>query len=676
MCGICGIVRFDGPRPEARLLEAMIARVAHRGPDAFGFWTGESAGLAHARLSIIDLAGGAQPMSNEDGTLWITFNGEIFNYRELHAELEARGHRFATRSDTEVIVHAFEEWGEACVERFNGQWAFAIWDAGLQRLFASRDRFGVRPFFYTRTPRGEFLFASEIKSLLAHPDVRAEIDPLALDDIFTTWATVPPRTIFRGVHELPPGCSLTLDRGREVVRSHWDLDYSAGDTSRSESDYADELLALLIDATRLRLRADVPVGAYLSGGLDSSLTTALIRHFTDAPLKTFSVAFDEAEFDESAYQRDVVRKLNTEHHELRVSNADIGRAFPDVIRHAERPILRTAPAPLFLLSRLVREQGYKVVITGEGADEMLGGYDIFKEAKVRRFWARCPESKLRPQLLRRLYPYMAGIQSQPEAYLRAFFRVRPEDAASPFFSHLPRWELTSFVKQFLSDDVQGAIAGHDAAGEIESQLPAAYGDWPAFCRSQYLETKYLLPGYILSSQGDRMAMAHSVEGRFPFLDVRVAEFAAKLPPRLKMKGLDEKHLLKRIAREFVPESVLARPKQPYRAPDARSFFGTPEAPLSFDYVDELLSPERIRDAGLFQPPAVSRLVRKAREGKASSARDNMALVGILSTQLLVDRFVERKDFDAKTQSRKEAQRTANYVSCDTEDVIHSGQRNR
>ncbi|MEX0715509.1 MAG: asparagine synthase (glutamine-hydrolyzing) [Planctomycetaceae bacterium] len=654
MCGICGIVRFDGLRPNDHSLHAMISRVPHRGPDAQGIWSGDACGLAHARLSIIDLAGGAQPLSNEDGTLWITFNGEIFNYRELHAELEARGHRFATRSDTEVIVHAFEEWGEGCVERFNGQWAFSIWDTRLQRLFASRDRLGVRPFFYTKTASGEFVFASEIKSLLAHPGVRAEIDPLALDEIFTTWATVPPRTIFRGIHELPPGCSLLLDRSREVVRDYWNIDYSAGDSSRGEDDYADELLELLIDATQLRLRADVPVGAYLSGGLDSSLTTALIRHFTDAPLKTFSVAFEDAEFDESRYQREVVERLGTEHHELRVTNADIGRAFPEVIRHAERPILRTAPAPLFLLSRLVREQGYKVVITGEGADEMLGGYDIFKEAKVRRFWARQPESKLRPQLLRQLYPYMPGIRSQPDAYLQAFFRVRSEDAASPFFSHLPRWELTSWIKQFLSADVKAEIAGRDVADEMASRLPAAFGDWPAFCRSQYIETKYLLPGYILSSQGDRMAMAHSVEGRFPFLDVRVAEFAAKLPPRLKMKGLDEKYLLKRIAKSFVPESILARPKQPYRAPDARSFFGTPESPLSFDYVDELLSPERIREAALFDPLAVSRLVEKARKGKVTSARDNMALVGILSTQLVVDQFVETrsvkvKGFDAMPQ---------------------------
>jgi len=640
MCGIAGLLSFQRPHVDRRLLEAMIGAVHHRGPDATGFWTGDHAGLAHARLSIVDLSGGGQPMCNEDRTLWVTFNGEIFNHVELHDELVARGHRFASRCDTEVILHAFEEWGEDCVRRFNGQWAFAVWDTRLERLFLSRDRLGVRPLFYTHAG-DRFLFASELKSLLADPAVERRIDLVALGQIFSTWATIPPRTILENVHELPPGHSMIVDRGQETVRRHWNVDFTIDEPARSEDDYADELLSLLVDATRLRLRADVPVGAYLSGGLDSSLTTALIRRYTDAPLRTFSVAFEDAEFDESRFQRDVVDRLRTDHSELRVSNADIGRVFPDVIRHAEKPILRTAPAPLFLLSRMVREQGYKVVITGEGADEMLGGYDLFKEAKIRRFWARQPASKVRPLLLKKLYPYMTGIQSQPEAYLKAFFRVRPEDAGSPVFSHLPRWELTSGLRQFLSDDVRAELAGHDAAAEIAAGLPSAYRGWHGFCQSQYLELSHLLPGYILSSQGDRMGMANAVEGRFPFLDHRVAEFAARLPPRLKMRGLDEKYLLKRVAKDFVPESVLRRPKQPYRAPDARSFFGTPENPLSFDYVDELLGADRLRAGGLFHPDAVARLVQKARRGQATSVRDNMALVGILSTQLVIDQLLRR-----------------------------------
>jgi asparagine synthase (glutamine-hydrolysing) len=656
MCGIAGLVGFDGRRPDAAMLRQMIRAIAHRGPDAAETFHDDHVGLAHARLSIIDHSGGGQPMSNENGSLWVTFNGEIFNFVELRAELIGLGHKFASQSDTEVILHAYREWGESCVRHFNGQWAFAVWDARERTLFLSRDRLGVRPLFYTWA-NGQFLFASEVKSLLVHPDVRRDIDPLALDQLFTLWTTVPPRTIFRDIFELPPAHNLTVHEGQAVTQRYWHLDYVPDDPPLSDEEYADQLLELLIDATRLRLRADVPVGAYLSGGLDSSLTTALIRKFTDAPLRTFSVTFDDAEFDESRFQQDVVTRLNTNHQSIRCTSGDIGRVFPDVIRHAEKPMLRTAPAPLFLLSKLVREQGYKVVVTGEGADEMLGGYDIFKEAKVRRFWGRQFDSKFRPQLLNKLYPYLPNLQAQSPAYRQAFFNVRPQDLGSPFFSHLPRWELTAKLKQFFSPDLKAEIGDYNVYEELLAKLPIEYARWPAFCQAQYLETTLLLPGYILASQGDRVAMAHSVEGRFPFLDYRVAEFAARLPTRLKMHGLNEKHLLKKVARDLVPESVLNRSKQPYRAPDAKSFVkaDSPREPL--DYVSDLLSIDRIVDTGLFASGAVEWLVKKLRGGQITGIKDNMALVGILSTQILADQFL-----DPQPQSSPVGQRITERVS--------------
>jgi asparagine synthase (glutamine-hydrolysing) len=391
------------------------------------------------------------------------------------------------------------------------------------------------------------------------------------------------------------------------------------------------------------LRSDVPVGAYLSGGLDSTIVTSLVKRCTDTSLKTFSVTFDDQEFDESQYQQQAVRFLDTEHHAFRCTYSDIGRVFPDVVRHTEQPVLRTAPAaPLFLLSALVREQGYKVVLTGEGADEMLGGYDVFKEAKIRRFWAAQPDSRIRPLLLKRLYPYLPQLQSQSPDYLKAFFGVRPEDCSSPFFSHLPRWNVTSRLKMFFSADLQSQLADHDGQEEFRSMLPAGYQDWDGFSQSQYLETIGLLPGYILSAQGDRVAMAHAVEGRYPFLDHRVVSFAASLPPRLKMKVLQEKYLLKQAFRQFIPTSIQQRSKQPYRAPEAKSFFGSPADPVRHDYVDDVLSPKRLREDGLFSPEAVQHLVRKTRDRHVVSAGDNMALVGILSTQLLVQQFV--RDF--------------------------------
>lgn len=641
MCGIAGILHLDGQPAHPEPLRRMVATLDHRGPDAHGIEIRGPAGLGHTRLSIIDLAGGVQPMSSEDGQLTVTFNGEIFNYIELRRELIALGRSFASNSDTEVLLQAYAQWGEDCVNHFNGQWAFAIWDARRQKLFVSRDRFGKRPVFYTVVGK-TLLFASEVKALLTHPAVTKAIDPVGLDQLFTFWSTLPPRTIFRGISQLPAAHSLIVENGELKVSQFWDIDFSNRFEGRSARELEEQLLELLTDSVRVRLRSDVPVGAYLSGGLDSSITAALAKELNRERLCTFSVEFENPEFDESCYQQEVVRRLGTAHQVVRCSHDDIGRIFPQVIRHTESPILRTAPAPLFLLSRLVRESGIKVVLTGEGADEAFGGYDIFKEAKLRRFWSRQPDAKSRPLLLKRLYPYMKNIQSQPPAYLKAFFQVRPQDLNSPFFSHLPRWELTSKLKAFLSPDLLAETYDSDPLAEAEALLPAAFSKWNGFSQAQYLETTGLLPGYILSSQGDRMAMAHSIECRSPFLDTRLIEFAARLHPRLKMSGLNEKHILKRATRHLVPDSIRQRTKQPYRAPDAQSFFDTESGMARFEYVDEMLSPEAMTSAGLFDPAAVTKLVEKARTGAAIGAKDNMALVGILSAQLVVEQFVNNR----------------------------------
>ena len=646
MCGIAGIVRTRAGQADRDQLAAMIATLHHRGPDAQELYVSDGTGLAHARLSIIDLEGGRQPMSTADGQLWITFNGEIFNYIELREELIAKGHTFATRSDTEVILHMYQEDGERCVERFNGQWAFAIWDTQQRKLFASRDRMGIRPFFYTQT-RDAFLFASEIKALLAHPDVDTALDFQALDQIFTYWVTLAPRTAFQNIEQLAPGHSLAFENGQVRAWKYWTLDYAHENDpgNGSEKRLIDELLALMLDATRLRLRSDVPVGAYLSGGLDSTFITALTKSLVGERLRTFSVSFGDPEFDESGYQREASDFLKTQHSEVRCNYDDIARVFPDVIRHAEQPILRTAPAPLYMLAKLVRESGFKVVLTGEGADETMGGYDIFKEAKIRRFWGLHSESRMRPLLLKRLYPYMDGIQRQPTTYLKKFFHVSAEDLANPYFSHLPRWELTAKLQMFLSDNVRGELHSSVRLHDMDRSLPEGFSNWTAFNQAEYLEAAHLLPGYILSSQGDRMAMAHSVEGRYPFLDFRVVEFAAKLPPNLKMKVLDQKHLLKQAADGLIPKSIQKRFKQPYRAPDGKSFFtGTR------NYARDILSVESIKRADVFNPAAVSALVAKFENGKPNSVKDDMALVGILSTQILIEQFIQRREIVTEQMS--------------------------
>ena len=642
MCGIAGVVHGDGAPVERQTLCSMIGLMRHRGPDAQVVRTLGAAGLAHARLSIIDLAGGAQPMASDDNRYCLTFNGEIYNYIEVRAELAKLGHTFRTTSDTEVILHAYAEYGADCVTHFNGQFAFAIWDAQARELFIARDRLGKKPFYYAQAG-STFVFGSECKAILAHPSVPRDLDLKGLSQILSFWCTTPPRTVFAAIRELPPGHRGVVREGRLRLSSYWSLEYQEPDERRSAADYADELRALLIDAVRLRmLRSDVPVGAYLSGGLDSTVITGMVTRYTDVPLKTFSVAFEDPEFDERSFQQQTVDFLGVrDHHQVVCRAEDIGRAFPDVIWHSEQPIVRTAPTPLFLLSRLVREQGYKVVLTGEGSDEMLGGYDIFKEAKIRRFWASQPQSRWRPLLLKKLYPYMPAMQSQSPAYLQAFFHVKPEQLESPFFSHLPRWGLTAQAKRFLSADVQAALNGYQPESELEATLPPAFPAWSPFAQAQYLEASGLLPGYILSSQGDRVQMANSVEGRCPFLDYRIAELAGRIPASMKMRGLDEKFVLKLATRDLVPPAVQDRPKQPYRSMEVPSFFDVKTKRARFDYVDEFLSPACLRQTGLFDPDAVARLVDKARSGGVIGLKDSMALVSTLSAQLVAAQFVSR-----------------------------------
>jgi len=647
MCGIAGILNLkEAAEIPGDAIARMLSAIKHRGPDEFGMYRDRQTALGHARLSIIDLSGGAQPMCNEDSTVWITFNGEIFNFIELREDLAARGHKFRTNSDTEVIIHLYEDHGHACLDYLNGQFAFAIWDKKSRELFAARDRMGIRPFYYA-TEGGRFFFASEIKALFAAGGVRREIDPAGLDEIFTLWCNVAPRSAFKGVYELPAGCCLTVKKGVVSTNQYWDLAFPAEPREMAFEDAMEELKGLLVDSTRLRLRADVPVGAYLSGGLDSSVTTALIRNFTNSPLQTFSVAFEDKAYDESSFQSEMAKALGTEHHEVRCSYADISDSFPDIIWHTEKPVLRTAPAPLYLLSKLVRDSGFKVVLTGEGADEILGGYDIFKETKIRQFWARFPDSEFRPLLLKKLYPYLPAFQGQSSAYREAFFNNGLSDTTDPFFSHRPRWQTTSKTKIFFSDAFRESIAGPGSLDAFGMRLAEGFASWPPLSKAQYLETKNLLPGYILSSQGDRVSMANSIEGRFPFLDYRVVEFCAGLPLRYKVKGLNEKYLLKKCMKGYLPEKIVKRNKQPYLAPDSKSFFRDGKAP---GYLEDLMSSSRIREYGYFNDKAVSLLVSKCMRGGAIGFKDNMALVGILSTQLLHYRFIENFRIDSSVKN--------------------------
>jgi asparagine synthase (glutamine-hydrolysing) len=637
MCGICGVVVADSP-PDLGLIRTMLARMRHRGPDGSGYFRDHRAALGHTRLAIIDAAGGAQPLCNSDGNTWVTFNGEIFNYVELRDDLRALGHEFRTASDTEVIVHAWDEWGESSFARFNGQWAIALWDRRRERLVLSRDRLGVRPLYFARD-RDRLIFASEIKAILADPTVPRSFDPVGLEQTFTYWSTVAPRTVLHGIEQLEPGYYAVFDRDGFRKAPYWTIDFPPQfeEAGQDVTANAGELRNRLVEAARLRfLRSDVPVGAYLSGGIDSSITAAIISRYTDAPLQTFSLRFADAEFDEGTYQQTMAGLLGTKHEEVVVSASDIAAIFPQVVWHAETPILRAAPAPLFLLSKLVRDNGFKVVVTGEGADEVLGGYDIYREAQVRLFWSRDPDSTLRARAAELLYPWMARSPGRAPAFARSFFG-RNLDAADPAVSHRPRWDSTSVLRSMLSRQMQGEFSGGEAAGLVGS-MPSGSETWDPLSRAQWLEMTTLLPGYILASQGDRMLMGNSVEGRFPFLDRDVVAFANALPARHKLLGLNEKYLLKRAFSDMVPADILHRPKQPYRAPDAASFFFSGRTP---DWLDEVTSPDAIGAAGLFDQTQVAGLFAKCQRqhGVAMSNTDNMRVLAVVSGQLVHQQFI-------------------------------------
>ncbi len=627
------------PVPFAQLRD-MAAMLRHRGPDGYGLYRDDRVGLAHTRLSIIDLAGGAQPIHNEDRSVWITFNGEIFNYVELRRDLERCGHRFYTRGDTEVIVHSFEEYGQQAWAKFNGQFAFALWDNRSRRLWLVRDRVGILPLYYARVA-DRVLFASEAKALFASGQLEPAFDGAGLVKVFSRWAAPSPATVFQRVQSVSPGRAVSFDEKlTERVSTYWRPNFAEnGGLAAMPLHEAVEGLGERLDhAVNVRLRADVPVGAYLSGGLDSSVIASLIRDTDGSRLQTFAVRFDDPEFDETVEQRRMAELLGTEHHEIRCRDADIGEVLREVIWHCETPLLRTAPAPLFMLSQIVRSHGMKVVLTGEGADELLAGYHIFKEDKVRRFWARQPDSTARPALLARLYPYIGQGATQSTGLWQQFFRRGLAEVHHPFYSHMVRWQNTAWALRFLAPDIRAAITDGQIEADLESMLPPGWRQWRPLSRAQLIEMTTFMSSYLLSCQGDRVAMGHSVEVRYPFLDPEVVDFCAGLPARMKLCGLRDKVALRNLAASRLPRDIWQRPKQPYRAPMTRALFGA----ASPDYVEELLSPSYLARFGLVDCGPATKLVDKARRrgGRMSGEREEMALVGLLTLQLMAHLYLE------------------------------------
>jgi asparagine synthase (glutamine-hydrolysing) len=643
MCGIVGIIDYINTSDRKPIVEKMLSAISYRGPDDSGIYNSKFSTIGNNRLSIVDIEGGRQPISDQTGRYWIVFNGEIFNHPELRSGLMEKGCIFKTHSDTEVLVQLYAIYGKNCLEMLNGQFAFAIWDKVNEEIFIARDRVGIRPLFYT-IYNGTFSFASEIKCLFEQEEIIPEFNPESLMQIFTFWTVVTPNTVFKNILELSPGEYLIYNRDGLKTEKYWELSFDNSNSTLSMKAAMEKFDELFQDSVRIRLRADVEVAAYLSGGLDSSTTVAYIKDIEPKVLNTFSVGFEEESYDESSFQNEAVKYFDTSHNSIVCSSAKIAEIFPEIVWHCETPLMRTASAPMFLLSKLVREKGIKVVITGEGADEILGGYNIFKETKIRRFWANQPDSSFRPLLLKKLYPYLPQMKQANPQILKMFFGFRLEDIENPFYSHQLRWNNSNHITKHLTQNLKDVLKDYSPLNELYNRLPKFFNSWDPVSKAQWIETTVFMSGYLLSSQGDRMALANSVEGRYPFLDYRLIEFCASLPSKYKLNGLNEKHMLKKLMKDRIPESIAKRSKQAYRAPISSVFISS-NAP---DYVNEMLSGDFIKKAGVFNAESVHSVLRRIKKSGVSSEVDNMLITFVISTHLLFDQFIQKNNSRFKT----------------------------
>ena len=561
MCGIGGYIDlWDVGEPReveerAGILDRICRIITHRGPDDQGVMLKPGVALGMRRLSIIDLAGGHQPISGEDGSVTIVFNGEIYNFLELKPQLEARGHRFTTHSDTEAIVHAYEEFGPECLQHLRGMFAFAIWDEKARRLFIARDRAGKKPLYYTTTPKGTLVFGSELKALLEHPDVVKELDPEALDAYLTLGYVPDPLSIFRDIHKLAPGHYLTFSDGVVSVKQYWDFDLS-GDQSMSEADCLEELRKLLDESVRLRLISDVPLGAFLSGGIDSSTVVAMMARHMGQPVKTFSIGFHEDSYNELKYARLTAEKFATDHHEFFVT-PDICSIVDELVWHFDEPFADSSAIPTYMVSKLAREH-VTVILSGDGGDELFAGYTRYVIDRKREGFGLLPKP-LRERVMRPISQhlphatwgrnYLHNVSLDPiSRYLDSvsvFTSLNRKSLYTPEFSY--KLGRTSYVSRLFQDLVN----------KVHSDEPLN--------RLLYLDSKTYLPGDILTKV-DRMSMAVSLEARAPLLDHKLIEFVTRIPASLKLAGLETKYLLKKAVKDLVPSEILDRPKQGFGVP--------------------------------------------------------------------------------------------------------------
>jgi asparagine synthase (glutamine-hydrolysing) len=614
MCGICGIA---APKKLRRRIDEdgllrMRDSLTHRGPDEAGLFINESVGLGHRRLSIVDLSGGKQPMTNEDGSVQIIFNGEIYNHRDLRPGLLERGHHYSTSSDTETIIHLYEERGSGVVEDLRGMFAFAIWDDNRERLLLARDRLGIKPLYYVLTDDGVLYFASEIKALLEARAVRPQLNYDALADYAANRSTSGEETLFRGVKRLLPGHTLTWSDGRIAIERYWDVSFAKPVEPLSEGEYVAQFMELFEEAVRLRLMADVPLGAFLSGGIDSSAIVEVMSRLVDEPIKTFSVAFAECEANELAFARQIAGTFKTDHHEILVTPGQFFEALPAMVYQEDEPIAHPSSLPLYFVSKLAVEH-VKVVLTGEGSDELLAGYGKYRTTMYNLALGRAYHQSVPRGLRGSIKETIENLpQTSPlkQKLARTFLNLEP-NVETLYFDNF----------SVFSRQMQAALF----SGETRARMHQDNPYWKALEHGNHSDAETMLDKLLaidlktylqeLLMKQDQMSMAASIESRVPFLDHKLVEFAARLPVKMKLKGLTTKYILRRAMRGRLPDNILKRKKMGFPVPVGAWLRG-PFTHLLDDYV---LSP-RALDRGIFNPGYVRELVARHRAGERHDER--------------------------------------------------------
>ena len=615
MCGICGIFHLNGAPMEKQQLEKMATILRHRGPDGEGYFLDRNIGLGHRRLSIIDVEGGAQPISNEDGSLQVVFNGEIYNFIELRKELEELGHEFTTRSDTEVIVHGYEEWGKGCVSRFNGMFAFALWDAGRNLLFLGRDHLGIKPLYYIDLG-DRFLFASEIKALLLDPDCPKEIDIEALAELFTFRYVPSPKTLFKGIKKLPPGHWMTWSAKDHEVSRFWDWvpDHRK---NYDEKELIEEYQTLLEDAVRLQLRSDVPLGIFLSSGVDSGALLAIMSKFSSGPVQAFTIGFEGGEkTNEVDDARELAKMFGADHHFMMVKPEDYLNYYEKYLWDLEEPVGNETAAAFYFVSKMASEK-VKVALAGQGADEPWAGYDRYFGAKLSNFYSQMPLG-----VTKLLAALVKGVPGRHERFKRAVVSLGEPDMLTRFAKIYSFFSAEMKEKLFKGALKEQITKDGYKCKEALRRLQNNVKHLDPVTQMLYIDTRANLPDDLLMV-GDKTSMANSLEARVPFLDYRLVEFIESLPPHLKLKGMTGKYLHKKAIEKWLPKKVIYRKKKGFANP-VENWFRTGMRP----FVEELLLSPDSGTALFFDQKYIRKMMDLDREGKEQFRRHLYLLVSL------------------------------------------------